>query len=518
MRRRAVAIRPAPTLDRAVSMPLSYQLYDQLRQEILGGQLRPGERLPSTRGLASQLGIARNTVSLAYMQLWAEGLLESKRGCGTWVAGPIQEAVSTSQTPLRTGLPRPVAPTRRESRPLSSASAPLSRRSEMLAQLPPFRATAHSPLDQDQAGAFRAGLPALDAFPQRVWAQVVAQCVRRAPRGLLAYQDDTGYRPLREAIASHLGVTRGVRCTPEQVIVVAGAQAALDLAARVLLDPGDVACIEEPGSVGARGALLGAGAQLIPVPVDGEGLNVAAAAAATPRYPQPRLVYVTPFHQVPTGVTMSLARRLALVQWAKQTGAWILEDGYGSDLRLSGRPLPTIQGLEDEGRVLYFGTFGKALFPALLVGYAVVPDTLIDAFATASRVASPQVPALIQAALADFMLDGHFTRHIGRMLQLYRRRQAALVDGLRRAFGERLDLEIPQCGIQLFAWLPPGLDDRMAARAAAAKGVEVALLSRFCLEPPRRGGLVLGYAAFDEEAIEEGSGRLSAALESLLSS
>jgi GntR family transcriptional regulator/MocR family aminotransferase len=488
-------------LDHFLSTPLYRQLYERVRGAILMGQLTAGTRLPSTRALARELGVARNTVMLAYGQLLAEGYLESKVGYGTVVACPLPETLLH----IPGAALHPPAPAHEQVR-----HAPLSHRGMALAHAPyiprQLLTTEGQPIM-----AFRAGVPALDAFPHKLWAQIVARRVRHSLPRLFVYQDPAGYRPLREAIASHLGMTRGVRCTADQVLITAGAQGGFDLAARLLLDPGDAAWVEDPAYPGARGALLGAGAQLVPVPVDQEGLDVAAGIA---RCPHARLASVTPSHH-PLGVTLSLARRLALLQWASQQSAWILEDDYDSEYRYTGHPLEALQGLDNANRVIYVGTFSKVLFPALRLGYLVVPPELGEAFIAARRFVDGHVTALEQAVVADFMLEGHFTRHLRRMRTLYAERQAAFVAELQHHLGDMLEIQPSEVGMHLVAWLPPRMDDRAAARQAAAHGVDTAAISSGGMEPMQRGGLILGYAAVAEHEIRDGVRRLAAALRSL---
>ncbi len=489
-------------LDHVLSTPLYRQLYERVRGAILMGQLTAGTRLPSTRALARELGVARNTVMLAYGQLLAEGYLEGKVGYGTVVARTLPETLLH----VPDAALHPPAPAQEQVR-----HATLSQCGMALAHAPyiprQLLTTEGQPLM-----AFRAGIPALDAFPHKLWAQIVARRVRHSLPQLFVYQDPAGYRPLREAIASHLGMTRGVRCTADQVLIVAGAQGGFDLAARLLLDLGDAAWVEDPGYPGAHGALLGAGARLVPVPVDQEGLVVAAGIA---RCPHARLASVTPSHQAPLGVTMSLARRLALLQWASQQSAWILEDDYDSEYRYAGRPLEALQGLDHANRVIYVSTFSKVLFPALRLGYLVVPPELVEAFIAARRFVDGHVTALEQAALADFMLEGHFTRHLRRMRTLYAERQAALVAEIHQHLGDMLEIQPSEVGMHLVAWLPPGMDDRAAARQAAAHGVDTVPLSSCGKEPIERGGLILGYATVAEHEMREGVRRLAAALHSL---
>lgn len=478
-------------LDRASPQPLHRQLYAALRVAILTGRLRPGVRLPPTRVLAADLGVSRNTVLAAYDQLLAEGFIEGRVGSGTYVARALAETALHGQA-LR-GHPAP-------------CPSQLSRRGAVLA------ATSVTPLRSGgPPRAFRPGTPALDVFPGAIWARLLARYWRRPPPDLLGYGDPAGYRPLREAIAAYLGAARGVRCEPEQIVIVAGSQQGLDIAARVLLDEGDVAWLEDPGYLGARGALRGAGARLVPVPVDAEGLDLAAGAA---RAPAPRLIYVTPSHQYPLGVTMSLARRLALLEWAGQVGAWILEDDYDSEYRYAGRPLAALQGLDREGRVIYLGTFSKVLCPALRLGYLVAPPRLVDAFIAARALADRHSPGVEQAALADFIAEGHFARHIRRTRALYAARQAALVDAARRELTGLLEVRPADAGLHLVGWLPDDADDATLAERAAAHGVETVPLSRYALGASGPRGLILGYAALDEETIHAGVARLAAALAS----
>jgi GntR family transcriptional regulator/MocR family aminotransferase len=361
-------------------------------------------------------------------------------------------------------------------------------------------------------GPFVSGQPALDLFPHDLWARLVARCARQSLPAYTDYQQPAGYDPLREAIAHHIGISRGVRCTPDQIIITAGAQGALDLAVRTLLNPGDAAWLENPGYFGAWGALVVAGAHLAPVPVDEHGLDVEAGRWLCP---DARLVATTPSHQFPTGVTMSLSRRLALLDWARQADAWILEDDYDSEFRFSGRPLEALQSLDRANRVLYIGSFSKVLFPTLRLGYLVAPPVLIEPLLATRRYIDVHVPILEQMALTDFVLEGHLARHVRRMRQHYRQRRDCLHHELQVHLGDLLDVHVPEAGMQLVGWLPPGKDDRRAATLAARASVDVAPVSRFALEPLPRGGLLFGYAGTDEEGIRRGVRALAAALRRL---
>jgi GntR family transcriptional regulator / MocR family aminotransferase len=479
-------------LDAESRTPLYRQLYDSLRRAILSGQLAPGTRLQSTREMASELKVSRNTVVNAYEQLLAEGYLEGQVGSGTYVSRALPEDLLNVKI-----VTRSLART-------GPKGAGLSERGKLFAAFAPT-----VPRSPERVRPFQAGVPALDCFPFDIWSKLVARHWRRPADSLLGYGEPQGHAPLRRAIASYLGLSRAVRCTPEQVIVVDGAQMAFDLIARVLLDPGDPAWLEEPGYPGARAALQAAGARLVHVPVDSEGLDVAAGARLEPGA---RLVYVTPSHQFPLGMTMSLPRRLALLDWAGRAGAWIVEDDFDSEYRYEGRPLASLQGLDDDGRVVYVGTFSKFLFPSLRLGYVVAPASLVDAIVAARATAGRHSPSVEQAILTDFIEEGHFGRHIRRMRTLYRGRQAALVEALRREAGDIVYVEPSDAGIHLTAWLPEWMDDREVARESIARGVEARPMSSFYAAGKGRPGIELGYAAFDEEKIRRGAARLAEAV------
>lgn len=481
-------------LDHGATVPLYRQLYDSIRQAVLTRRLVPGARLPSSRLLASELAVSRNTVLNAIDQLIAEGYLEARRGSGTYVTRALPEEA------LRVSSDRQA---------LTGASRRVARLSAYPEQVRPAVRRMPGPLVPQERGkprAFRQGIPALDAFPRTLWGRLLAQSWRRSSYELLNYG---GQPALREAIVAYLGAGRGVRCTAEQVIVVAGSQQGLDLAARVLLDPGDAVWIEDPAYPGAYGALLGAGASVVPVPVDDEGLDIA---AGVQRCPGARLAFVTPSHQFPLGVTMSLRRRLELLDWASRSDAWIVEDDYDSEYRYTGRPLAALQGLDREGRVIYVGTFSKVMFPALRLAYLVVPPDLVEVFSTARFFAVQQPPLLEQTALAGFLAEGHFSRHIRRMRTLYAERQAVLIEAAQRDLSGLLDMQPAEAGMHLLGWLPEGIDDRLVSQRAAAHGVDAYPLSRYCLEPTHRSALVLGYTAVDVHEIRDGVSRLARTL------
>lgn len=470
-----------------LSKPRASELARAFRAAILAGQLSPGTRLPATRELAKALEIARTTVVSVFEQLQAEGYVTSHVGDGTYVTPTLTMNRSDGVAGTQSSLAR---------------RAP-SRRGELIANTPLTTAP------DTTVRPFRPGIPALDAFPFEVWSRLTHRRLRQPPPALLSYADPAGYLPLREAIAAYLVAARGVRCTADQVLVVAGSQQAIDLAARVLTDPGDAVWVEDPSYVAGRGALIAAGATLVPVPVDREGLDVEAGVA---RNPTARMVYITPSHQYPLGVTMSVSRRQALLAWAEQANAWVLEDDYDSEYRYAGPPLGALQGLDRSERVIYIGTFSKVLFPSLRLGYLVVPPDLVDVFSRARAFSDRCAPSLEQAVVAEFLAEGHFARHIRRTRALYRARQEALVAAVQRRLSGLLTVEPADAGMHLVAWLPVELDAVTVARRAREVDVELAPLSAFALDGTMPPGLVLGYTATPAEAIERAVDRLATVL------
>ena len=477
-------------VDRRRPDSLAHQLYEGLRQAILRGQLRPGDRLPSSRLLADELRVSRNTVTGAYEQLLAEGYIECRIGAGSCVARSLPDellSVNVESSGVR----------KRRARRRS-----LSARGKMLSSRPVRLLTVAG-----RPQPFASGLPDLHTFPFETWARLMARHWRRPGYSLVGYGDPAGYKPLREAIAAYLRASRAVRCETEQVVVVSGSQQALDISARLLVDPGDTALLEDPGYPGARVALSAAGATLLRLPVDGEGANIAQLGGRNAH-----LAFVTPSHQFPLGVTMSVARRLALLEWAERSGAWILEDDYDSEYRYRGKPLPSLQGLDGTGRVIYLGSFSKTMFPSLRLGFLVLPPDLVEPFRRAHAVIDGHSPVTEQAVLADFIHDGHFARHIRRMRTLYQERQSALVEAAGRELAGLLEVRPSDGGMHLVGWLPGGVDDVKAAARAAAHGVYVRPLSACSVRKLARGGLILGYAALTVSQIRQGVRDLARAL------
>jgi GntR family transcriptional regulator/MocR family aminotransferase len=455
------SIVPCVPFDKNGELPFYQQIYSGYRDAIVSGLMGPGQRLPSSRALAAELGISRLPVVNAFDQLLHEGYLIGRVGSGTFVSEQIPDELAR---PASSGLAIHVSPEQRgESKRL-------------------FR---------KQPEAFRVSLPALDEFPHTLWARLVSKHARNVSMEMMAYGDPRGHYPLRYAIANYLRTARAVLCGASQVIVVSGSQMALQLCARVLVQAGDHVFLEEPGYPGARAALSATGGKLIPIPLDAEGISVRALQACGKR--TGGAVYVTPSHQYPLGTSMTAARRLELLQWAKATQSWILEDDYDSEYRYASRPLGALQGMDSASRVVYIGTFSKVLFPALRVGYLVVPSAMTGAFVRAREAMDIFSPTLYQAALAEFLEGGHFARHLRRMRGIYLERRNALIAGIEQVMGGMLELGNTDAGMHLTTFLPDQVDDRLLVQQAASAGVSAAPLSRCYLGKQARSGLILGF-------------------------
>lgn len=484
------------------ALPLYRQIYESLRRAILGGKLLPGTRLPASRVLAKQLGVARLTVVNAFEQLLAEGYLEGKPGAGTFVAAKIPEDLlqlseaeklnRTTESPEETIKISPFA----------------ARLRETAARAARFQGSA-LPLP------FKNGLTAVSEFPFEIWEKIAVRVYRRARFRIAGYGEAAGYRPLREAVAAHFAASRGVHCDIEQIFITNGAQQALDLIARVLLETGDKILIEDPCYQEALGVFRAVGAAVVPVAVDAEGFNLAEAERKTGAA---KLVYITPSHQYPTGATMSLARRLNLLEWARKTGAWIIEDDYNSEFRYAGRPLASLQNLDRFGRVIYVGTFSKTIFPALRLGCLVVPRSLIEIFRAARWSGDCHSPIFEQAILADFIAEGHFARHLRRMRTLYEKRQNALVAAAEKELGGLLKVSGAPSGMHLIGWLAKGLDAEEVCETALESGLHLSPLSFYSIEKKMPAGVILGYTGFTESEIERAVKKLKKVLATALES
>jgi len=480
----------------ANGVPLYRQVYETLRRHILSGELSAKSQLPSTRSLSRQLSVSRMTVVNAYEQLLAEGYIEGISGSGTYVASVLPEELLEIKD-------------KKQQRERGAAATPqttLSKRGELLAS---FNHSYLCARTDKNFSAFHYGLPAMEAFPFDVWARLTARRLQRMSVSLFGSGSPSGYEPLRRSIASYLQTARAVKCEPQQIIVVAGAQQALSLIAQVLIDEKDVVWMENPCYIGSRNVFAAAGAKIVSVPVDAEGFDLLFARTASKNA---RLVCVTPSHQFPLGTVMSLSRRLALIEWAKRNDAWIVEDDYDSEFRYAGRPLASLQGLDAGGRVIYVGTFSKTIFPALRLGFMVVPENLVEVFAAARALSDSHSPSIDQAVLTDFIEEGHFARHIRRMRSLYAERQAVLVAAAKKDLVGLLDVPADEAGMHLVGWLPDGACDKTASENAAEQGIETKPLSAYSSEPLPRGGLILGYTAFSAGQIKNAVRRLAKVL------
>lgn len=477
---------PLPEPDRKA--PAYRWLYAMLRENILNGTLRPGATLPPTRQLAHQCGFARGTVVTAFEMLKSEGYIEGAMGSGTMVSPVLPDDLLSVRAPERQRV------------------APAARRPQLspLAQ----RTSRFSGLEDRASTAFRPNVPALDAFPKALWARIASRRLRGASTRLLMGCDALGFLPLREAIADYLSTSRGVRCTPDQVAIVSGVQEALDLIVRLTVESGDRVYMEDPGYPGAALCFASAGARIAPVPVDDAGMRIPASRSA-------RLAYVTPAHQFPLGVTMSLARRLDLLEWARTADAIIFEDDYDSEFRYLGRPIPALQGLDRDERVVFAGSFNKGLFPSLRLGYLVLPPALISHVQDLRSITARHPPLFEQAILCDFIGEGHFGRHLRRMREIYAERLEVLTASARIRLAGLVEISPIHAGLQTVGWLREGIDARAAVDAAAARNVEVRALSSFAQKLPVREGLQLGFAAVDPKELRRGVRDLALALRSL---
>jgi GntR family transcriptional regulator / MocR family aminotransferase len=467
------------SLDPSSRTPLHQQLFLSLRQAILEGRLKPLMQLPSSRALAADLGISRNTVLTAYDQLTAEGYLESRVGAGSYVSDQLPDDLLQRQG----------------QGPVSE----LHQRDVYLSKMAqPFR---DKPLMEQYRGLpFSPGLPALDEFPFEDWARLLARHWRRPKREYLVDNPVGGAKILREAIANQLGQTRAVRCHADQVIILSGSQQAIHLVASAFAEPGDPIWMEEPGYPGIRDAIIAAGATPVSVPVDDEGFRLDRAKELAANA---RLACISPSHQYPLGQTMSLSRRLELLDWAKTEGRFILEDDYDSEYRYAGRPLSSLQGLDDDNRVLYVGTMSKVMFSGLRIGYMVVPEDLVDIFLALRRNIDSHSPSVPEAALADFITEGYLAGHIRRMRLLYEHRQKCLLDLLHEKLGDLIDVTPQESGMHLVGFLPAHIPDTQVQAAAHKQGMLVRALSGFYFQPTTQNGIILGFAGTSEKEMPQ---------------
>jgi GntR family transcriptional regulator/MocR family aminotransferase len=478
MKRVASAISPVIAVDRRAPEPLHRQIYDAYRSAIVERRLRPKERVPSTRMLASELGVSRMPVLNAYAQLLAEGYFESRVGAGTLICSSLPDQVEAPEA-------RSAASAQHLSgvRPVSTSSLRLVR-----GQRAPWQGL----------GAFGVGQVAFDHFPLQIWSSLVTRHCRGMNADSANYGEQMGSAIFRETIANYLRTARGVSCDAQQIMVVSGSQHALEITARVLLDQGSPVWVEEPGYSFMRDVLTLTGCRIVPVPVDDEGLDVA---AGTKICRKARAAFVTPSHQYPLGVTMSASRRLQLLSWAQSNGSWIVEDDYDSEFRYGNMPIASLQGLDSHARVIYIGTFSKVLFPSLRLGYIVMPPDLIDRFYSIRRTMDLGPPTFYQNVVADFIREGHFARHIRRMRTLYRDRRSVLVESTHKEFGTAAQIIGAEAGLHLAVLFPELKSDVEVATKAARHEVWLWPLSPAYVSKKLRQGLILGFGSTPAEEI-----------------
>ncbi len=489
-------------LDSQSNIPLHKQLYEEIRRAILSGRLARGQRVPSTRALSDSLGISRATVTLAYEFLLSEGYLQSSTGSGTYVCRQLPEALMRTdikdgkkRATLETGLPK------RSYRKLSKYGSYLKER-------PWFY---YGDINEPEI-EFSFGRPDMEMFPWKTWIQIASQVTKKQELSLLDCPSKAaGYLPLREAIASHLAKSRAVNCKPEQIIVVNGSQQGIDLVTRILIDRGDLVGIEDPAYIGAKKAFETAGATLLGLPVDESGMTLEK--LKDPALASMKLLYITPSHQSPTGAVLSLPRRLELLNWAQRTGTYLIEDDYDSEYRYSGRPFPSVAGLDHSESVIYIGTFSKIMFPALRLGYMVVPPGLVEVFTRAKFLADRHSPLLQQQILAEFISGGHFERHIRKMRTVYEHRRKVVISALREHFGDNLEIRGENAGINILIRIHERIDDQLFVKKAREAGVGLIRTDRLYLADAPAHEFLLNYAGHPDETIQEGVKRMAKAVQ-----
>jgi GntR family transcriptional regulator/MocR family aminotransferase len=492
---------PLPiTLDYETNVPLHHQLYEQMRGLILSGKLTAGKRLPSTRLLADSLGLARATVAEGYDRLSSEGYIHTVAKSGTFVSEALPESLLSS-APLTDAV---------------AVAAPPSEGFDRLSAYGRAVVGCDSSFQRNyQEINFGYGPPDLEFFPLEQWRRLLLAHLRKTDSKVFGYcVDYAGFSGLREAVANYLSRSRAVRCTPDQVVIVNGSQQALDLVVRVLLDRGDYMAMENPGYFPMRLCALASGGNILPVPIDEQGMVV----SMLPQSPSKRIkmVYVTPSHQYPTGTVLPLSRRLELLAWAAQNQVMIVEDDYDSEFRYAGRPLPSLQGIDKSDCVIYTGTFSKTLFPSIRLGYIVLPERMAPVFTKAKVLADRQAPMLEQYALTDFINEGHMERHIRKMRMIYEKRRNATVESFKEYFGECAAILGENSGMSVLVRFNTGLPDVAVQALAAQQGIGIITAEACYHEGYEPGEFLIGYSDIAEERIRDGIKRLHKALEPVL--
>ena len=494
-RRRSVMAFEMIRLDRTAREPLHQQLYRQIRDELASGNFSGNFfRLPSSRVLAADLGISRLTVRLAFSKLHAEGYLRFRIGSGTFIADPLPETFLSARKP-KTG--------RQIHRP--------PRISERVRSIPDERTRKEFDLGAPNVGpgiSLVPGIPAVDEFPIDIWERLRAQVLAKKGTHLLRHASNRGDADLRKAIAAYLCDFRGARCHPDQIVIVGGRQHAILISTMALLNPGEPAWIEDPGFHQARRVFTFAGAKVIPKPLDHEGIVI----TRSSQKPLPRVIYITPSHQFPLGMTMSFERRTALLDFAGVHDAFIFEDDFDAEFRFAGPPRPSLQGLDNSGHVIYSGTMSKILYPSLRLGYIVAPEQLVDSLVKVRSTMDQHSPAIDQATLARFITEGFFLSHVRRMRKLYSERRDFFIDEFNKLLGDRFILQIPEAGLNFVAWLKREEDFPIIRRVTLEIGVKPSPLSFFCIQAKLKPAFIFGFAAWTPTQIRESLIRLASAL------
>jgi GntR family transcriptional regulator / MocR family aminotransferase len=494
-RRRSIIAFEMVRLDRTSTEPLYQQLYRQIRDELKSGRFSDrSSRLPSSRALATDLGISRLTVRQAFSKLHDEGYLRSKPGSGTFVANLLPEAFLTADQPQTyQPIQRPV------------------RISDRVRAIPDARIGNQFDLGATGAGAgvsLVASIPAVDEFPIAVWERLRAQVLAKKGVNLLRYASNRGDADLRKAIAAYLCDFRAARCHPDQIVIVAGMQQAMLISAMAVLNPGEVAWIEDPCYQQTRRVLSLAGVKIIPKPLDSQGIVI----TRSSKEPLPRIIYVTPSHQFPLGVTMSFQRRTGLLDFARAHNAFVFEDDYDAEFRFTGPPLPSLQGMDNSSRVIYAGTVSKILCPSLRLGYIVAPEPLVDSLVKIRSAMDQHSSPIDQATLARFITEGFFLSHIKRMRKIYAGRRVFFIKQFNELLGDRFALQVPEAGLNVVAWLKREEEFPMIRRVTLDIGVRPSQLSFFCIQAKLKPAFVFGFAAWTPTQIRESLVKLASAL------
>jgi GntR family transcriptional regulator / MocR family aminotransferase len=495
-RRRSIIAFEMIRLDRASTEPLQQQLYRQIRDELRSGSFGDGaSRLPSSRALAADLGISRLTVNLAFSKLHAEGYLQSKARSGIFVAYPLPEAFLSADKP--------------KARPTIQSPPRIADRVEALQDLRVGNQFDLGPTGAGAGVSLIASLPAADEFPMDTWERLRADALAKKGAHLLRYASHRGDADLRKAIAAYLSDFRAARCHPDQIVIVGGMQQAMLISAMAVLNPGEPAWIEDPGYHQARRAFALVGAKIVPKPIDDHGMVITRA----PKEPLPKMIYITPSHQFPLGITMSFERRTALLDFARVHDALIFEDDYDAEFRFVGPPLPSLQGIDTSGRVIYAGTMSKILYPSLRLGYIVAPEGLVDSIAKIRSAMDLHSPAIDQATLARFITEGFFLSHIKRMRKIYAERRDCFIQQFNELLGDWFTLQVPEAGLNIVAWLKREDDFRIVRRVTLEIGVRPSPLSLYCIQAKLKPALVFGFAGWTPAQIRESLVKLASSLQ-----